>query len=416
MKGFVSWLLLASACGARSDLTQGDGGSSPIGAGGSGAGPTGGGTASGGAAPLCEGFVVDGEPFAIPFGQNATQPDVGQTADGRTFVAWRAQDGTLVGDPSLGSRGPWPDPFDDVVTLAPSASSFVAGPGQIGPMALLEDQEGGGSLERDLFGVAPPIVTFSGAGEPMFVAQSSERTLFASHQFGFLTVGSWSEREGVALEGPSICLGTTMLGGAIAKADGFVTAYADSVAPGQSCFAQVPQPGLNLVTMRYAPGAPMPVTLVEQLPQNEPLLHLALVSTGFGAWLVYQTDGSTSRTMPAIAAYRVDHGGALQPEEPGPIPLTPDGISTSQLAASAMDDALVIAWVDSVDPSAPMVIVQRIEADGSLGPAASFGTHAAWLSGRLRMTTTADQRSLILAWTADVDKSVGVARISCAAR
>lgn len=406
-----TWLALAS-CGARSDLNPGEGGApSPSPDGPSTTGPT---TTSGmGGAGECAAFALDGEPFAIPFGQNATSPDVGRAATGETFVAWLAQDGSLVGDPSLGSAGPWPDPFDQVTLIAPSAAAFVAGPGPRGPVAFARDEDDQGWL-LSLFGAAA-TPTFSTTGAPLFVAESTERALFASEELGVLTVGSLQAEGGVALEGPQICLGTTLLGSVVPKGDGFVAAYAESIAPGQSCFAQVPQPGLSLVTMRYGPGAPMPLTLVEQLRQPEPLLHLALAATGFGAWLVYQTDGSTSRSMPPIMAYLVDHSGALQPEGAGPFALTPSGVSSPVLAATAMDDAVVIAWVDTVDPSAPTLHVQRVEPDGALGPGISFGTQAAFLSGRLRMTTTADQRALILAWTADVDKSVGVARITCLA-
>jgi hypothetical protein len=73
----------------------------------------------------------------------------------------------------------------------------------------------------------------------------------------------------------------------------------------------------------------------------------------------------------------------------------------------------VIAWVDAIDPSAPLILVRRVRADGSIVAETSIPTLAAFLSGKLRMVTSPDQRHLLLAWTADVNKSVGVAKVSC---
>ena len=107
------------------------------------------------------------------------------------------------------------------------------------------------------------------------------------------------------------------------------------------------------------------------------------------------------------------HGGGLQPQGSGPLALTGSGIATNTLAATAMDDDLVIAWVDSVDPSAPVILLRRVRADGEVVAETAIPTNAAWLAGKLRMVTSPDQRSLLLAWTADVNKSVGVAKVTC---
>ncbi len=372
-------------------------------------------TGTGESAP-CTGFVVDGDPYPIAAGQNATEPEVGALNDGHLFVAWLAQSGALVGDGTI-DLDAWPHGFGSITELIPAATAFVTGQGGPGPIALFRDEFGATGLVRNLFSGAIFVPAFPTQGTPLYAVDVGSRTLYASDEGGFLNVGSYADPGFSATLGPPICLGTKMLGSAIDKTDRVVAVYADSIAPGQSCFAQVPQPGLNLVTMRYevtdAADASFDVVQEEVLTQVEPLLHLELVSTSFGAYAVFQTDGSTSEDTPPIQTYLLDHGGALQPTGAGPIALTGSGISTNTLAASAMEDDLVIAWVDSIDPSAPTIIVRRVDAGGDVVAETSIPTNAAWLSGKLRMVTAPDQRSLLLAWTADVNKSVGVAKVAC---
>ena len=369
-----------------------------------------------GAGTPCTGFVIDGEPYTIPAGQNATEPEVGVMADGRLFVAWLAQSGALVGDPTI-DLDTWPHAFDGVVQITTPASAFVAGQGAPGPVALFRDTFGATGLMRNLFSESPPASAFLTNGKPLYAVDVGSRTLYGFDEGGFLNVGSYADPAFAASHGPSICLGTKTLASAMLKGSNVVVAYADSSVPGQSCFSQVPQPGLSLVTMRYeaTETADASFNLVEAavLPQVEPLLHLELAPTGFGAYAVYQTDGSTSEDMPPIQTYLLDHSGELQPGASGPIALTGSGIFTNTVAAAAMEDDLVIAWVDSVDPSAPTILVRRVRADGDVLAETAIPTNSAWISGKVRMVTSPDQRSLLLAWTADVNKSVGVAKVAC---
>lgn len=408
-----------ASCGAR-DALEVDGDASSTSGGAAGPGPSSSpsspASSGTGAGAPCTGFVVDGDPYPIAAGQNATEPQVGVMPSGSMFVAWRAQSGALVGDATV-DLDAWPHGFDAITQLVPSAAAFVAGPGASGPVAYHRDEFGTAGLARNLFTGEPSAPAFSTAGKPLFVVNLGTRTLYASDEGGFLNVGSQADPNFSATHGPSICLGTNTLASAIPKNDRIVAAYADSIAPGQSCFSQVPAPGLSLVTMRYevtgSADASFDLVQEEALTQVEPLLHLELVSTSFGAYAVHQTDGSTSEVMPPIRAYLLDHGGALQPEGAGPIDVTGTNVFTSTLAASAMEDDLVVAWVDSLDPSAPTIIVRRLRPDGEVVAETAIPTNAAWLSGELRMVTSPDQRSLLLAWTADVDKTVGVAKVSC---
>ena len=243
-------LLLTASCGARSALEepgQVDGGNGAIGpsAGGGPAGPT---TGGGGSAP-CVGFVVDGEPFTIPAGQNATEPEVGLTSDGNAFVAWLSQDQALVGDATLTPSSSWPDPFSEISIVTPSATAFVMGPGTSGPMAYFRDDSANAGLLSGVFGGAQELAAFSTSESPVFVAGSDGGALFGSELFGLLDVRSHTNPEGLMSVGPMICLETPLLAAAIPEGADFVAVFADSAAPGQSCFAQTPQSGLNLVTM-----------------------------------------------------------------------------------------------------------------------------------------------------------------------
>jgi hypothetical protein len=417
-------LSLLSSCGAR-DALDVDGSSDVTSVGAAGPGPStspsspassGTGAGGTGAGAPCTNFVVDGEPYTIPAGQNATEPEVGVMPDGRLFVAWLAQSGALVGDATI-DLDVWPHPFESISELAAPASAFVAGQGALGPVAFFGDSLGGTGLLRELFTGSPPSPTFNSTGKPLFAVDVGSRTLYALDEGGLLNVGSHALPAFAASHGPSICLGSKTLASAALKGNNVVVAYADSLAPGQSCFAQVPQPGLNLVTMRYeatgSPDASFNLAQAAVLTQAEPLLHLELASTGFGAYAVFQTDGSTSEVMPPIQAYLLDQGGGLQPRGAGPITLTGSGVATNTVAAVAMEEDLVIAWVDAIDPSAPLILVRRVRADGSIVAETSIPTLAAFLSGKLRMVTSPDQRHLLLAWTADVNKSVGVAKVSC---
>lgn len=411
--------IVLASCGAR-DALDVDGGTDASTSGGA-AGPGPSTSASSpastgtGAGTPCTGFVVDGEPYTIPAGQNATEPEVGVMPDGRLFVAWLAQSGALVGDPTI-DLDAWPHPFEGFAQLTSSASAFVAGPGASGPVALFREEFGATGLLRDLFSGPPPAPSFLTNGTPLYTVDIGDRTLYAFDEGGFLNVGSFADPAFAASHGPPICLSSKTLASAVLKGDAVVVAYADSIAPGQSCFAQVPAPGMSLVTMRYTatdvPDASFDLVEAAVFPQDAPLIHLELVSTGFGAYLVYQTDATSSDPMPPIRMYRLEHGGELQPGA-GPFALTGSGVATSTIAASAMEDDVVVAWVDSVDPSAPTILVRRSGLNGIIVAETSIPTNAAWLSGKLRMVTAHDQRSLLLAWTADVNKSVGVAKVTC---
>jgi hypothetical protein len=125
-------LSLLSSCGAR-DALDVDGSSDVTSVGAAGPGPStspsspassGTGAGGTGAGAPCTNFVVDGEPYTIPAGQNATEPEVGVMPDGRLFVAWLAQSGALVGDATI-DLDVWPHPFESISELAAPARAPI---------------------------------------------------------------------------------------------------------------------------------------------------------------------------------------------------------------------------------------------------------------------------------------------------
>jgi hypothetical protein len=403
------------ACSARSSLetaggsagtgaSSSNGSSSPSSSSSTGAG------GSGGQQSDCAALALDGEPYLVPFAKNSTAPELGFANDSELFLAWRAEDGALIANTTLTPSSVWPDPFDSSIVLEPSVSALVVGPSSNGTAGLYRDG-------FDQFWFTSRMVTFdfidlyTTPTEPLFVAANEDVIFFSRNDGLFLTTESYGP-SGLISYGPPFCIASKVLASAIPlPGKQFLIASVDSADAGQSCFGQGFELGTNLVTRRYAEL--QDGELVEQFPQVEPLLHLGLVPTSFGSWLVYQTDGSTSETMPPVFAYRLDNAGVRLPSSAEPLALTESGLFSSELALATMGDALVIATVDSTDPSAPVVILRRFEADGSPGPVTSFATNAAWLGGHLRMVGSKDGQSLLLAWSADLDASVAVAKVAC---
>jgi hypothetical protein len=400
------------ACGARSSLREDGASDSPGGSPGIGGGPGVGGQPSGGSgpggSPPCGRLEIEGEPYRISANQNATAPEVGLTGDGTLFVAWLAQDGTLVGDGSLTPPLPWPDPFDAITVLAPSATGFATGARPGAAVAFYRSAASDWFLQRDLWGGGPAELVFNGAGEPLIAAAAETFSVVGWAESALVNLATLGD-SGVLAPFTSLCLEKRPPLAAISRGSEVLTATADSLS-GSSCFAQVPQQGNAIRVYRALADQPLPFE-TDLVEENEPILHLELAPASFGAWLVYQTDGSLSEVMPPIQLYRLDAQGVRIEESP--IQLTGSDLSTITVAIAAVGENLAFAYVDSLDPSAPVVLIQLHGPDGALLQSTSFPTNPAWLTGRLRMTATPDGSSLLLAWTADVDKSVGVAKIRC---
>jgi hypothetical protein len=226
------------ACGARSSLRADDedpsGGASAVGgAPGVGGQPVGG-SGPGGGLP-CGDLALEGEPYTIPANQNATAPTVGLTGYGTLFVAWLAQDGALVGDGSLNAPLPWPDPFDAITTLAPSAVAFTTGPRSGGAIGFYRSAASTWFLHRDPWGREPAEPIFTGDGVPLTVAATDDFAVIGWEEPGVVNLAT--VEQGLVLPFASLCLLDRPPLDAISRGADILTATADSPS-GSSCSAE----------------------------------------------------------------------------------------------------------------------------------------------------------------------------------
>jgi hypothetical protein len=146
----------------------------------------------------------------------------------------------------------------------------------------------------------------------------------------------------------------------------------------------------------------------------DPIVHLAMAPTSFGAWLVWQANGASAEVVPPIVAVRLDAAGKPLPGKQD-IVVMGGGYIPPATAVAALGDNLVFAWVDALDPGPPVIGIQIVRADGSLGPSTAIPTNDAWLVGGVRLLASPAQDSVLVAWGAFVnDHRVGLARVDCA--
>jgi hypothetical protein len=119
----------------------------------------------------------------------------------------------------------------------------------------------------------------------------------------------------------------------------------------------------------------------------------------------------TARVIPPLTAMLVDGMGFAVTGDS--IAVMPGGFIPSAVAVASLVETLAVAWVESLDPSAPTIAVQIVEPDGTLGAAATIATNEAWLSGRLRLVSSQAENGLLAAWESEMSTQVGIARIDC---
>ncbi len=85
--------------------------------------------------------------------------------------------------------------------------------------------------------------------------------------------------------------------------------------------------------------------------------YVRLVPHSEGAWLVYQFAGLTAEQPPPLMAMRIGEDGSVSIE---PTPLLDGAQFFEEPAVTAMGDKLMIAWVDTFDPSGETTIMMRV--------------------------------------------------------
>lgn len=424
----------AAACGSRSDIASQDPASSG-GAGGAGgtttgtAGttPTTSTTASTGTGGSIECADLSVTPIAVvPSPGVARAPEIALLpSSGDVVVAFldapEGADASLVAG-RADVFGAWPPAFDDLAVWSTGITRFATGPGPSGPVALVHATDGTALLATTFFpdiSVAEAPVT--AGDEILFATAIPDRYLFGQSyttpEYDVLDLGSYQPSSLPQSEEPLVCLTSRVLGAAVPSGPGFLAAYLEPDPPEPGCNPQSTGPGTVVSVSRYeAPsgaGTFLKRTQGVRFVHFEPFVNLGLAPASFGGWVVFQTDGSTSRSPPPVAAFRVDTAGqALDPGES--IAVSPGGAVVPAVAVAALGDTLAVAWIDAIDPSAPVIAVQLVHPGGALGPATSIPTNDAWYAGHLRILASPGGDSLIVSWEASVgDERAALARIDC---
>lgn len=424
--------LIASAiigCGSRTDLNLskaqgGYGGSVTFSGAGGDAGASGG--AGGGAGgPACVGLSLLDPVVPLGVAAEVRAPEISVAPDGGGFITY-IEAPTGVAGPlkiaRLDAFETWPpsapaEPKD----LTLGVEDYVAGPGPGGPVALIQRP-----LDTTMATQLLPTLEetfFAGqTDETLFAVGIEGRTLAAgitTTPYDYLVVGSYQPGGLPQSEPPLVCSSSRVLAAAIPAGSGFLAAFTEPNPPGGAC----PSPSLPIISlMRYEsgaqPGASLMITEGDKLVSDDTVMHVALAPAPFGAWRVHQLAGDNARSPPPIMATRFDPSGvSLSPGSGDPgVAVSPDGYTSPRVAVAAFGDHLAVAWVDAIDPSSPTIVIQLVTSGATLGPSASIPTSVVWQTGRIRLLSSPDAQSLLVAWEGGVGEAqIGLARLDCEA-
>lgn len=372
----------------------------------------------------CFGLTVLSPLAVVPNPGPARTPELQLLATGEALIGYIEAPPGAPGPLRFSASGAfaaWPPSFSGSVAALEGVVDFATGPGPDGPVGYVR-RDGdfpvlASQLYPDFVKVDAPFQP--GTGDILFITAISNRyfgaQLSSSQPYHVLGLGSYQPNSLPQSEDPLVCQTDRILAAGVPAGQGFLAAFTRP-ATGGTCnpgaFGSVVQAAryhspLELGgNLDYLEGAAFGQA-------GEPIAHLAMAPASFGAWLAFQLDGSTSESVPPVVAVRLNADGKPLPGAQH-IPVTPGHYIPPVVAAAALGDNLAFAWADAIDPSAPVIVIQLVRPDGSLGPATSIPTNDAWLSGRVRLLGSPGQNSLLVAWDGLVnDHRVALARIDC---
>lgn len=371
-------------------------------------------SSSTGVTPACPSFEVSATLGLIGV-PGAVDPELARKADGNIALGYfePGRQALLLGlDWSL-------DVAEGVVIGDGDIDEIALGPGPLGPIVLTHDTN---LLTRIGTSEALSEPLSFGTAPHLFVAGAGKRVLLATGGGETMQVGSYLPGSGgfIQTEAPFTCVAFP-LASAVPSGDGFLAVVGRANPPDDACFAQPRLPATVLSVIRYdepaEQGAPLLTTIGHQLVSAEAFIHGKIAPASFGAWIVYQTDGSTSLVMPPIQATRV--GPDAQVEDPvnplPPIVVSREGLPPGPVAVATMGDALAVAYSDRSGET-PQIVVQRIERDGSRSATVNVPTSEATYrgNGQLRLLASQDGTELAVAWEGGGDQQrIGVAVLGC---
>lgn len=439
--------LVAAACGGRSALSDlyaadgagGAGGAASAGASGTTTYAASSGTGAGGMTEPCDGLAMTGEPISVASSGSQSEPALSVASDGDVVLVHMQNKPPLLGFGRFdGWAAGWPKDLEQhAIPYFVFVDGFIAGPGPKGPSLIVNQGTGEVSIflaEDFIGGVVNGFVIESGAWRELFLTHFDDspfddRRLVAlrneldASRIVLLELGlssPWKKNTASGCAEKPFESSVPVLAAASPVPGGQLVAVSSGAPFGECDSAPTFGPPTRLQVGHFKLGISGALGAEIELP--EPVAHLALAPRAVtaegpgGAWLVYQSDGSTSLTPPPVMAARLDALGALVGE---PFAVTPDGATQGPIAAAALGERLVVVWYDAIDPGPPSLVAQLVEPDGSLGPSAWL-TSEPWIDpSRLALLGSPDGKQFVVAWTSSSsgpeERRVRIARFGCAA-
>lgn len=428
----ISVSLSLVGCGPDIDVqphaTTGSGGSAGDGSGGGGFGGNGsGGNGSGGGGGgnglACSTLVVQPTTIAVTaMAQSspriALDPSTGHVL--YTFLNGPSGSGSSLHAMTTNAFDAWPPNWTPAELVDTDVLSYAISTGPAGPIGYVRHAN---TPPRLIDSFLPQVkfvdTPLTDEGDPQFVAAIVNRTFWGAVRdvgmYEVLHLGSYQPGSIPQSDQPLTCAKTKLQALAQPSNNGFIAAMLEPNLPNNTCDPLNPTMASNVSISRYdsddALGSTLKPSQGWRFTMDEPVVNLGLARTSDGgAWVVFQTDGSTSVAIPpAFAARALPSGyvigdGAMDPISPG-------GAILRDLATAALQDTLVAAWIDAIDPSAPVILIQLHDLGKPMGLSTSIPTNDAWYDGDLQLVVSNEKRSMLVAWTSQ--SITAFARVDC---
>lgn len=390
----------------HSTTGMGQGGTGAGGSGGGGSGGTGG----SGNGLACTKLVVQPMTIAVTALAQFSPRIARDPASGQllyVFLNGSPQDGGSLYSMTADAFDSWPPNWTPALMADMAVKSFTLGEGSKGPIGIVRHLNAGPQLIDSFL----PQVKFvdmplTDEGDPLFVTAIENRYFWGSAydagMYDVLHLGSYQPGSLPQSEQPLLCSTSKIRAAAQPLAGGFLAAIVEPNSPNTLCDPANPLPGTSLSLLRYDSGNELGSPLTHKtgwrFDMSEPIKNLGLARTSDGAaWVAYQTDGSTSEVAPPIMASRVMSDGYVVGDGAAD-QISPEGQVTSALAIAALENTLAAAWIDAIDPSAPVIQIKLHELGNPQGLQTSIPTNDAWYESDLQLVAANDKRSLLVAW------------------
>lgn len=422
--GFV----FVAACGARSTLK--DPSASSPGSGGTGtstaastaatgvtAGP------GGGPSGVCAALVGHDPPIELPganLALSARDPILELLGNGDVLALARrdAPDSPAVGSVHITATrfdpwSAWPPALDPAVEVTPSApafgfvssveppSTFALGfrpfPANAPPGCVLQASYGiapGAPLGPDALSAHE---TGSCSDSPVSVATAADGSHFvasdilASDNSGTpvreMSIAVLAPTGNLILSANDACATTPFVGDVLATTSGFL--FVQSAGDSLECFHAVAPRRLYL---RRFDGASEESFVVHD--GFDDLVYARILPRKGGSWIFYRESGASAEVQPPTMAVPFGTDSATGAE----FPISDPG--AGPVAVAALGGGFIVATVDSLDPTAPTVLLRIYSPEGNLTTQSSFSASEAWPGADpLAIIASPDSKSFLVGWT-----------------